>query len=124
MFGFRHSTVFTCFQMMPDLSPPISPPVNAGYSEEDYRAMLTKIASLQQENVLMQQRIQVQSTSETRARSDLGALKYVLFPDFRLSKSAQKLNQFVRFWDVRLSNKIFEQKARLFWAFLVIKKFI
>jgi hypothetical protein len=50
--------------MMPNLSPPNSPAVNAGYSEEDYRAMLTKISSLQEENVLMQQRIEVHFTKK------------------------------------------------------------
>jgi hypothetical protein len=33
----------------------------SGYSEEDYRAMLAKIFKLQEENVLLQQKLQVRS---------------------------------------------------------------
>ena len=44
-------------------SPPV--PANCGYSDEDYRAMLSKIANLQEENVLLQQRLQVRCCQMT-----------------------------------------------------------
>jgi hypothetical protein len=37
-------------------SPPV--PAHPGYSEDDYRAMLAKIAALQEENAYMQQKLQ------------------------------------------------------------------
>jgi len=44
-------------------SPPV--PTSSGYSEDDYRAMLSKIANLQEENVFLQQKLQVRGVQVT-----------------------------------------------------------
>ena len=45
-------------------SPPM--PTCSGYTDDDYRTMLAKIASLQEANVAMQQKLQVRRATKPR----------------------------------------------------------